>query len=108
MKAPRQLTAESWQQARSVLEVSEDAGEAELHAAYLAKVRQHSPDRDPEMFERIRDAYEQLRDPRLRAMQVLGGPDPVAPLETLLQGHRPPRRFVGPDLWLGALKEKRT
>ncbi len=56
----------SWEQARAVLGVSIDATEADVRAAYLDKVRLHPPDRDPEQFEKIRDANELLRDPRLK------------------------------------------
>ena len=94
-----------WDEARALLGISADAGEAEVRAAYLQQVRQHPPDRDPEVFERIRDAYEQLRDPRARARQVLHGSDPVIPLVSLLAGVKPRRQFVGPQLWLDAMKE---
>ncbi len=47
-----------------VLGVNQDAGEEEIRAAYVRKVKEHPPDRSPEEFERIRDAYESLRDPR--------------------------------------------
>ena len=38
----------------------------EIKTAYFALVRAHAPERDPEMFKRIRAAYEQLRDPDKR------------------------------------------
>jgi DnaJ-class molecular chaperone len=96
-----------WDEARALLGVSAEAGEAEVRAAYLEKVRQHPPDREPELFERIRDAHEQLRNPVVRARRVLSGPDPTAPLASLLEGMKPQRRFVGAQIWLEALKEKR-
>ena len=46
-----------------VLGVGQDAGEEEIRAAYVRKVKEHPPDRSPEEFERIRDAYDSLRDP---------------------------------------------
>lgn len=94
-----------WDEARKLLGVSAEAGEAEVRAAYLEQVKQHPPDRDPELFERIRDAYDQLRDPRVRARQVLHAADPAMPLMNLLAGTRPVRQFVGPQIWLDALKE---
>ena len=98
----------NWERARALLGVAADAGEAQIRAAYLAKVRQHPPDRDPEQFERVRDAYDQLRDPRLRARQVLVGPYPVLPLTSLLEGIESTRRFAAARLWLDVLKEKRS
>jgi curved DNA-binding protein CbpA len=38
----------------------------EVKTAYFALVRAHPPERDPEMFKRIRAAYERLRDPDKR------------------------------------------
>jgi DnaJ-class molecular chaperone len=95
----------AWEEARALLGVGPDADDAQLRSAYLQKVQQHPPDRAPEMFERIRDAYEQLKNPAIRAKQVLGGPDPMAPLANLFAGLQTRRRFVGPQPWLDALKE---
>jgi hypothetical protein len=99
----------NWDQARALLGVSVEATDAELRAAYLEKVQQFPPDRDPEQFELVRDAYEQLRDPRLRARRVLEGPDPFAPLSELLVNLPPAqRKFVGVEPWLAVLKEKQA
>jgi curved DNA-binding protein CbpA len=43
------------------LGVERSAAEAEIKQAYFALVREHSPERDPEGFKRIRAAYEKLR-----------------------------------------------
>ena len=51
---------------RKVLGVPPNAGEEEIRAAYLRKVKEYPPDRSPEEFEKIRDAFEALRDPRQR------------------------------------------
>lgn len=50
----------------SVLGVAEDASDADIKRAYLALVRRHSPEREPERFETIRAAYEAVADPRRR------------------------------------------
>lgn len=97
-----------WEEARARLGVQPGASDEAVRAAYLEKVRQHPPDREPEQFERIRDAYEQLRDPALRARQVLDGPDPTQPLPSLLDGIKPARCFVGVKPWLDVLKENRS
>ncbi len=94
--------------AAELLGVEITAGLDELRAAYLNKVQQHPPDRDPELFERIRDAYEQLRNPDVRAAAVMRGPDPAAPLHQLLQGLNADRTFIGSQLWEQLLKEKRS
>jgi curved DNA-binding protein CbpA len=43
------------------------ATETEIKQAYFTKVREHSPERDPEAFKRIRAAYEKLRSSGERA-----------------------------------------
>ena len=80
-----------------VLGVPDDVGEEELRQAYLKKLRQYPPDRAPKEFERIRDAYNEARNP---------GMNPGAPLASLLDGVECERAFVGPKPWLALMKEK--
>jgi curved DNA-binding protein CbpA len=91
---------------REILGVAQNATDAEIRAAYLRKVSENPPDRSPAAFERIRDAYEILRDPRRRALYMLLSADPDAPLVSLLPSGKPERRFTGPGAWLAVLKEK--
>ncbi len=91
---------------KNILGVSDDADEAEIRAAYLEKVKEYPPERSPEEFERIRDAYKILNDPRSRALIMLQSIDPEAPLVTLLDSQKKNRRFVGPEPWLAAMREK--
>jgi curved DNA-binding protein CbpA len=51
----------------AVLALERTATAAQIKQAYFALVRTHPPERDPEMFKRIRAAYELLRDPDQRA-----------------------------------------
>lgn len=90
---------------RAVLGVSVTAGPGEIRAAYLEAVKRHPPDRDPEAFERIRDAYEALRDPKRRIQSVLLAEDPRTPLAEWLDAQKKTRRFVGPRPWLDALRK---
>jgi curved DNA-binding protein CbpA len=89
-----------------VLDVGPDATDEEIRAAYLRRVRECPPDRAPEQFERIRDAYEVLRDPRRRMRHRLFSVEPGAPLADLVARLPRVRRFVGPDPWLDVLKGK--
>ena len=91
---------------RQALGVSPDAGDEEIRAAYLRKVKEHPPDRSPEEFERIRDAYDSLRDPRRRMRDTLLSVDPSAPFASTFEVKTPPRRFAGPQPWLEVLKVK--
>jgi curved DNA-binding protein CbpA len=90
---------------REVLGVGLDATDEQIRAAYLRKVKEHPPDRSPKEFERVRDAYEILRDPRGRTRHMLLSVDPHAPLASLVQGRVSARRFAGPQPWLAVLKE---
>jgi hypothetical protein len=90
--------------ATQVLGLAENASDEEIRTAYLKKVKEHPPDRDPEQFERVRDAYETLRDPRKRTQDMLLAADPSAPFVSLFGALEPERRFVGPGPWLEVLK----
>jgi DnaJ-domain-containing protein 1 len=91
---------------REVLGVNQDAGEEEIRAAYLRKVKEHPPDRSPEEFERIRDAYDSLREPRRRMRDSLLSVDPFATFVSVLELKTRQRRFAGPQPWLEVLKKK--
>ena len=91
---------------RTVLGVARDAGDEEIRAAYLRKVKESPPDRNPAEFELVRDAYELLRDRRQRIRHFLFSIDPQAPVESLLERGLTERKFVGPEPWLAVLKEK--
>jgi curved DNA-binding protein CbpA len=93
---------------RRVLEIDSDAGEEEIRAAYLRKVKEYPPDRSPGEFERVRDAYEMLRDPRRRTHALLLAADPRQPLVSLLDGLKPRRNFTGPEPWLAVTREKKV
>ena len=44
-----------------ILGLEPGASQAEIKKAYFRMVRQHSPESDPEQFQKIREAYEQLK-----------------------------------------------
>ena len=93
---------------RQVLGIPAEAGDEEIRAAYLRKVKEYPPDRAPQQFERVRDAYETLRDPRRRTRQLLLSADPRQPLVSLLEGRVSERRFTGPEPWLAILREPKA
>jgi len=92
--------------ARKVLGVNQDATEEEIRAAYVRKVREYPPDRSPEEFECIRDAYDSLRDPRRRMRDRLLFADPFAPFVSVIELQARQRRFAGSRPWLEVLKGK--
>jgi preprotein translocase subunit Sec63 len=91
---------------QQVLGVDVGAPEEEIRAAYLRKVKEFPPDRAPAEFERIRDAYEILRDPHRRMAHMLFSVDPTAPLASLIARRPADRKFVGPDPWLAVIRKK--
>lgn len=44
-----------------VLGLKQGAAQAEIKKAYFSLVRKHSPEKDPEKFREIREAYERLK-----------------------------------------------
>jgi curved DNA-binding protein CbpA len=92
----------------TVLCVSEQAGDEEIRQAYLQKIRECPPERDEAQFERIRDAYEMIKDANRRARRRLIAVNPNAPLASLLKttSRYEKRKFVGPEPWLGLIKSK--
>lgn len=86
-----------------VLGVIGEATEEEIRKRYLELVRLYPPDREPERFRQIHDAYQQVSDPIRLARSLLEidrePPDP----KTILDRHEklPPRLSVDALLSLG-------
>lgn len=49
-----------------ILGVTEDANDAEIKQAYLAKVKERPPERDQQQFKEIHDAYISIKDDKSR------------------------------------------
>jgi len=62
-----------------VLGISPDADEGEVRARYLALVKQFPPERDPEKFNQIRQAFEAAKDPLTIARHLLTCPEETVP-----------------------------
>lgn len=92
--------------ANEILGVPANASDEDIRAAYLSKVKEFPPDRSPEEFERIRDAYDSLRDPRQRAKAMLLSTGSDAPLVSVIESQKPRRIFAGPQPWREVLKTK--
>jgi len=54
-----------------ILGVAADAGDAEIKLAYLQKVKDSPPDRDPEKFQTLHSAYESIKDNKSRVSHAL-------------------------------------
>lgn len=66
-----------------VLGLPREAGEDQVRQRYLELVRQFPPDRDPERFAAIREAFEQVRDPVVRLKSQLFDPRTTDSLEAI-------------------------
>ena len=88
------------------LGVARDADEATIRQAYLARLREFPPERAPEAFERVRDAYQALSDPGRRAALVLVA-DLNRPFASLAQPGGRKRTAAGLDVWLEVVAEAR-
>jgi curved DNA-binding protein CbpA len=55
----------------AVLDIDRQAGEAEIKKAYYRLVREYPPEREPEKFQEIRAAYDQVRTAEARAQTDL-------------------------------------
>lgn len=67
-----------------VLDVATDATDETIKRAYLEKVRQYPPDRDPAMFQTVRSAYDTIADQRARIEYALFH-DPSPSLDGLIE-----------------------
>jgi curved DNA-binding protein CbpA len=54
-----------------LLRLSPEAVDAEIRRAYLEAIREFPPEREPEQFQAISQAYEKIRDERSRLNYVL-------------------------------------
>jgi curved DNA-binding protein CbpA len=60
-----------------ILEVQESASDAEIKAAYLRMVRQYPPDRFPDRFKEIKQAYDAIKSLKDRlAFSLFNVPEP--------------------------------
>jgi curved DNA-binding protein CbpA len=91
----------------TVLDVSMEADDDQIRAAYLEKVKAFPPDRCGDQFQKIRDAYAQLKDHYQRSKWLILGSSSEAPLESLLAESPQQRRYLGPEPWLTMVKHKR-
>lgn len=66
-----------------ILGVPDDANDEDVHAAYLAAIKACPPDRDPQRFAAIRQAYETLRTQRDRLTWELFDTSLAQPLDIL-------------------------
>lgn len=62
-----------------ILGLPRDSGEAEVRARYLELVKQFPPERDPEKFREIRQAFDAIKDPFSIALHLIKPPGDEVP-----------------------------
>ena len=87
-----------------LLVVGETADDDEIRAAYQRAILAHPPDRDPDGFQKVRDAYQAIRDEDARLELRLFGLPLLESFSGLLEEVGEGKRYVGPGPWIAALK----
>lgn len=88
-----------------LLGVDDSESDAEIRTAYQKATLAHPPDRDPVGFQRIREAWEAIRDENARLELRLFGPPRFKSFLELLDEVSEEKRYVGPGPWIATLKE---
>lgn len=68
-----------WIDPFTILNVDREADDDSVKRAYLAAIKVHSPETDPEGFQRCRQAYEKIADQRVRLKHDLTRVEPTPP-----------------------------
>lgn len=79
------------------------ASDDQIHQAYLKAVRQFPPDKNPEQFQQIRDAYEMIKTQENRLKINLFGIESIQPLSEILPDGAK-RSRVGVELWISMIE----
>jgi curved DNA-binding protein CbpA len=92
-----------------VLGIPESASDERIREAYLEGIRAFPPERAPDRFQRITEAYHVIRDDVSRArLRVFGAPrlKPDSRLADLVPRPESRRKRVGMDVWLQANRDE--
>ena len=81
--------------AYDILGVTEHASDSDIKQAYLQKVRDNPPDRDPALFEQVQTAYKAISTAKSRLAYALFTPPP-ADFEALLKQALPKELALHP------------
>jgi len=85
-----------------ILESDPDSSDEEIRTNYLRLVKENTPEKNPEMFQKITEAYEAVKDVRKRVWGklfgtlALKGSEPA--LTALAESVKPRRKRVGLDV----------
>jgi curved DNA-binding protein CbpA len=89
----------------AILGVERDATDEEIRSAWIAGVRDHPPDRDPRGFQRLREAYDRVKDPHRRRKEHLFGREDLGSLSKLAAQLGEEKLWMGPGPWLRLVRD---
>ena len=87
----------------TVLNVNADDGDAEIRRRYLEAVRRCPPDRCPDAFQRIHEAYNRIKDEESRLTFLLFEPAQGETIDGLIEEEKEKCRTTTNRLGLAAL-----
>ncbi len=90
-----------------LLGIPDNADQKEVRRAYLEMIRRYPPERSPERFQEVVDAYRLIRDETERArLEVFGMPESEGEtrLSDLVLPPSDRRNRIGMEAWLGLLR----
>ena len=88
-----------------VLGVAEEIEDDDaIRKAWLEGVRRFPPEKEPEQFARIREAYEMIRDRESRFRLRTFGASRLRNVDALIDFFPKDRNYAGPALWLAVTR----
>jgi curved DNA-binding protein CbpA len=85
-----------------------EASDEEIRKRYLELIKKHTPEKDPDQFQKITTAYEKIRSAHLRIRTrlfgVLDHADPEKSLLALSRARKPVKKRTGLDELFAAEK----
>jgi len=85
------------------LGLSRDAGDSDVLEAYERLTEQYRD--DGKSRKRVEEAYRCLRDAKSRSLYKYLSPAPVESLDEVRELFRPGLKFLGPGIWMRAIRE---
>ncbi|OHD49595.1 MAG: hypothetical protein A2096_01115 [Spirochaetes bacterium GWF1_41_5] len=87
------------------LNLPDDADDGIIRRAYLEMVKKYTPEKDPDKFRAVNEAYALIKDAEARArLRVFGMKENgTNKLEDLVRPSAPGRKKIGIDAWLSLI-----
>jgi curved DNA-binding protein CbpA len=90
-----------------VLKVFHTSTDEEVRNAYISLIREYPPDRSPEKFQEVREAFEEIKHERDRIKRYLAFPRTIDNLSDIIPDKKPERNLLPRSVWNKIIKNKR-